>query len=174
MDFYSEILSNKTKEVLIKLKQLPMLGQFFLAGGTGLALQLGHRISYDLDFFTEEKFDTSILGYQYPVLFPFLKYEDIQIADWRDIACMKIDTIASRGAKRDFVDVHFIAGKMPLSQLLELFSQKYQAINYNIIHIKKSLVYFEDAEQDPMPKMLKSADWQNIKNYFQKEIKELK
>ncbi len=30
---------------------------FYLAGGTGLALQLGHRISEDLDFFTETEFD---------------------------------------------------------------------------------------------------------------------
>lgn len=29
---------------------------FYLAGGTSLALQLGHRESYDLDFFTQDKF----------------------------------------------------------------------------------------------------------------------
>jgi hypothetical protein len=28
-----------------------------LAGGTGLALQLGHRLSYDLDFFATRRFD---------------------------------------------------------------------------------------------------------------------
>lgn len=32
------------------------IGQFYLAGGTALALQLGHRLSYDLDFFTEQDF----------------------------------------------------------------------------------------------------------------------
>lgn len=30
---------------------------FVLAGGTGLALHLGHRISYDLDFFTDKAFN---------------------------------------------------------------------------------------------------------------------
>ena len=30
---------------------------FYLAGGTGLALQLGHRVSEDLNFFTEAEFD---------------------------------------------------------------------------------------------------------------------
>ena len=30
---------------------------FYLAGGTGLALQLGHRVSEDLDFFTATDFD---------------------------------------------------------------------------------------------------------------------
>lgn len=42
---------------------LPMLKpykeQFYLAGGTGLALQLGHRDSADFDFFSENHFDTS-------------------------------------------------------------------------------------------------------------------
>lgn len=31
-------------------------GNWYLAGGTALALQSGHRRSYDLDFFTENKF----------------------------------------------------------------------------------------------------------------------
>jgi hypothetical protein len=30
---------------------------FYLAGGTGLALQFGHRVSEDLDFFTEKSFE---------------------------------------------------------------------------------------------------------------------
>ena len=31
---------------------------FFLVGGTALAIQIGHRLSIDLDFFTLEPFDT--------------------------------------------------------------------------------------------------------------------
>lgn len=41
---------------------LPALGafkkEFYLAGGTALALQIGHRVSVDFDFFTEEDFET--------------------------------------------------------------------------------------------------------------------
>lgn len=36
----------------------------------------------------------------------------------------------------------------------------------------KSLVYFEDAESDETPKMLKDVDWEDIKRYFEKEVKE--
>ena len=32
--------------------------RFYLAGGTGLALQLGHRDSVDFDFFAKESFNT--------------------------------------------------------------------------------------------------------------------
>ena len=35
--------------------------RFYLAGGTGLALQLGHRDSVDFDFFTSDHFDTVAL-----------------------------------------------------------------------------------------------------------------
>lgn len=47
---------------------LPALGNFkkdfYLAGGTALALQIGHRVSVDFDFFTEKDFDTKEL-YEY-------------------------------------------------------------------------------------------------------------
>jgi hypothetical protein len=36
-------------------------GSFFLAGGTGLALRLNHRVSNDLDWFTSEAFDADQL-----------------------------------------------------------------------------------------------------------------
>ena len=47
-----------TLELLKKLMQLDDLSDFFLVGGTALALQLGHRISIDLDLFTQNDFDT--------------------------------------------------------------------------------------------------------------------
>ena len=34
---------------------------FFLAGGVGLALRLGHRLSADLDWFTPRRFDSAVL-----------------------------------------------------------------------------------------------------------------
>lgn len=37
------------------------LGQFYLVGGTALALQLGHRLSIDLDLFTTEPFSKADL-----------------------------------------------------------------------------------------------------------------
>lgn len=49
-----EALAKPTFEVFQALTALPIPSHFYLAGGTGLALQIGHRISYDLDFFTAE------------------------------------------------------------------------------------------------------------------------
>ena len=50
-----------TLELLNKLMLLPELKDFFLVGGTALALQLGHRISIDIDLFTQKDFNTKKL-----------------------------------------------------------------------------------------------------------------
>lgn len=43
--------------VLRKLMDMPLLAGFRLAGGTSLALQIGHRTSVDIDLFTDTGFD---------------------------------------------------------------------------------------------------------------------
>ncbi len=47
-----DILDNKRQALLDGL--LPFTKDFVLAGGTGLALQIGHRKSFDFDFFSQE------------------------------------------------------------------------------------------------------------------------
>jgi hypothetical protein len=48
-------------ELLIKLQSDEILNNFSLAGGTSLALQIGHRQSVDLDLFTTDDFDVNFL-----------------------------------------------------------------------------------------------------------------
>ena len=50
-----------TLELLKQLMLLPLSGQFFLVGGTAIALQLGHRMSIDLDLFTTQPFNSTNL-----------------------------------------------------------------------------------------------------------------
>ena len=115
----------------------------------------------------------SFLGYEYPVLFPSSHLSKVAIANPRDIACMKISAIASRGTKRDFVDLYFAARQFGLSHLLQLFDRKYSKTGYNKLHILKSLVFFDDAEKDPMPHMLIPLEWQDTKAFFLQETPRL-
>ena len=46
------------------------------------------------------------------------------------------------------------------------FKQKYQNQNISITHVIKSLVYFNDAEDNPDPMMTVSYNWDEIKKYF--------
>ena len=57
----TETVEPVTLELLKSLMQKNYLKQFVLVGGTALALQLGHRFSVDLDFFTIEDFNTEVL-----------------------------------------------------------------------------------------------------------------
>ena len=111
---------------------------FYLAGGSSLTLQLGHRISEDLDFFTAQNFQPEVLSryletktqyqetlvsqgtlyctlrgvklsfiyYPIPLIFSPIEFEDIMIADWRDILAEKFKTLSQRGSRKDFYDLY--------------------------------------------------------------------
>ena len=200
-----EVIPAATESTLLALCDAKVLDRFYLAGGTGLALQFGHRLSLDLDFFAPEHFDedallqraqklegfalvskapytlhttiqatkVSFLGYTYPMLYAVNEFLGVRIADPRDIACMKVSAIASRGTKRDFVDLHFCARQYGLDEILQMFGRKYSQANFSRIHILKSLTYFGDAEKDPMPHMLVPVEWEEIKESFLSRVPRL-
>lgn len=203
---FEQVLPGNTKAILAVLEKSEIIQKAYLAGGTALSLQLGHRISYDLDFFTQEEFDEqmllpeikkisnfqlekiawrtilgkfkdvkfSIFYYKYPLLYSVKKFGMIKTTDSRDIAAMKIAAIASRGTKRDFVDLYFICKEIiSLPNAIQLYDKKYENLAATEIHIMKSLVYFYDAESDEMPKMLKKVDWENVKKYFEYEVRKI-
>lgn len=58
---HKEAVEQSTLELLIRLQQDSILKDYWLAGGTALALQIGHRTSDDLDLFTQQDFDTDQL-----------------------------------------------------------------------------------------------------------------
>jgi len=199
---FNESISKETKLVLQKISQSDLVRQFYLAGGTALAVQLGHRESIDLDWFCQTDFSnqevkTTLAGlgdfqvtnesegtidgvldnvkvsffrYQYKLLFPFVDFEKIQMADERDIAAMKIDAMSSRGSKKDFIDIFFLLKKYSLDELIGFFERKYTEISYNKLHILKSLVYFTDADDEPMPVMLQDTDWEKVKKNIQEKV----
>jgi len=203
---FTETLFGKTKDALALLGKSHLLNEAYLAGGTACALQLGHRISVDLDFFTPKEFDAkeltkslkkignfqleqqswgtvlgniegikfSIFVYKYPVLFRYKSLFNINILDLRDIAAMKIDAIATRGIKRDFIDLYFICQEgILLSKILSFYDRKYGKLASNIVHIQKSLVYFTDAEISEVPRMLKKVKWEEVKRYFEGEVRRM-
>lgn len=203
---FENTLEKGTKDILAALGNAGLLKDAYLAGGTGASLQLGHRVSVDLDFFTLKEFvpkafsvelaklgsfneqqadkgtvigmfkdvKFSLFIYKYALVSPALKYLALDIASLKDIAAMKIDAIATRGAKRDFYDLYFIlqSGYI-LTELFNFYEKKYQKLASNLVHIKKSLVYFDDAEPEENPKMLKKITWEEIKKFFEAEVKKI-
>ena len=203
--WHREVITPAVERTLKNLHRISVLKRFYLAGGTGLALHLGHRRSVDLDFFSSELFDeemliqkaqqlpgfsvvakgehtlhvqvqgvkVSFLGYAYPVLFPFKPFLGVDAADPRDIACMKISAIASRGTKRDFVDLYWVSRRYSLEQIIKWFKEKFSQANYSTVHLLKSLTYFKEAEKDPFPDMLVNISWEEVKQFFEREAPQL-
>jgi hypothetical protein len=61
--FHLSTVENSTLQTLEEVFELHEIkSQFALAGGTSLALQIGHRMSVDLDIFSEEPFSTDELN----------------------------------------------------------------------------------------------------------------
>ncbi|MBL7154973.1 MAG: nucleotidyl transferase AbiEii/AbiGii toxin family protein [Candidatus Portnoybacteria bacterium] len=56
---HPEALAKKNKEIF---PQLNKFNDFYLAGGTALALQIGHRVSIDFDFFSENEISKNLLS----------------------------------------------------------------------------------------------------------------
>jgi predicted nucleotidyltransferase component of viral defense system len=66
----TETVTRATLELLKELMTLPELKQFGLVGGTNLSLRFGHRLSIDLDLFTNEPFDTEKIYNKLEARFP--------------------------------------------------------------------------------------------------------
>ena len=98
--------------------------------------------------------DTSFIYQHHPLLEPAVEYGRIKLATPTDIGLMKLAAIASRGTRRDFVDIYCIREIISLEDLLALTPEKYSDRPQFISVVVRALAYFEDAEQQPMPKML--------------------
>lgn len=61
--WHTDVLPRRTKKALdfLSAKKWLKNSPWYLAGGTALALQTGHRSSVDLDFFSPKKFNNNIL-----------------------------------------------------------------------------------------------------------------
>jgi len=171
------------------------LQQFVLVGETALALQIGHRKSIDLDLFTIEDFDSQTLlalllldynvevrqqlpqtiicninsvkvdfiRFRYPFIRPVIEIENIRLLSIEDIAPMKLDAITGRGSKKDFYDLYFLLELIDLNKILGLYQEKYP--HQTLFHVLRSLVYFDDAEENPTPLIFdKSVTWSSVKN----------
>ena len=204
---HENILNEEAQNNLKILSSNNLLKDFYLAGGTGCALQLGHRLSNDFDFFSDINFSAleiiknikrkgdfitdysdagtvtgrfigikiSFFYYDYPLLKKCLSYRGINLASLDDIGCMKIDAVSARGKKRDFIDLFFILKKrnMKLEDIIDYFRIKYQKAGYNLLHVLKSLIYFDDADKDPELIMIEEVKWQDVKSFFIEQVRQL-
>jgi hypothetical protein len=192
---HHEVLGRSQRSVLPHLAPLAGRLGFYLAGGTALALQLGHRRSVDFAWFRENPIDdplrlaaglrtsafrfetdrvekgtlhgraggvrVSFLEYGYPLLRPPREVEGLRLAALEDIAAMKLAAVAQRGSKKDFVDVFALGRHFGLGDMLAFYGKKYGV--EDVGHVLVALAYFDDADRERTPMLLKRQSWPAIK-----------
>lgn len=199
---FGAVLPRGAQDTLAVLGRSGLVDKAYLAGGTALALHLGHRESIDFDFFSAELFDPiklsqklsgigtftetfakgiSLIGefngvkmsyfqYDYPLLEPTVKYQDVYLVHAKDIAAMKLVAICDRSTKKDFIDIFSLVHHgISLEDMFALYDKKYQKFESNMFTIIKSLTYFEDAEDDDMPRMFVKTTWDEVKLFLTAE-----
>ena len=190
-----------TLELLRALMQEAALSELRLVGGTALALQYGHRSSVDLDLFGKIDIDgyelqsilskygvlkvenetkiihqyyidnikVDVVNYPFEWISPIIEEDGIRLASPIDIAAMKMNAIEGRGTKKDFIDMYMLLQHYSLKEIIAFYQQKYP--NYSIFRALRSLTYFEDAEDQFMPRMFIEDTWENMKIYITNQVK---
>ena len=198
----SQTVEQGTLELLKGLMEIPELETFALVGGTNLALRFGHRLSIDLDLFTNQKFDSNKIFDAISGVFPnteltsknenmlFLYVNDIKVdivllpyvyiqpveeidgvrmVSVPDIIAMKLHAVSTRGVKKDFWDIAELLNYYSIADMVQFFKTKYS--KQDVWYILRSMIYFEDAEQqikDPDP--LKKVTWKQVKKKMKTEV----
>lgn len=110
-----------------------------------------------------------IVNYPYPWLASPIIRHGITLAGLSDIAAMKLSAITNRGTKKDFVDIFFLLDIFSLDEMLNLYTNKFS--DGTIFNVIQSLSYFDDAEAEPMPKMLVPCEWAQAKKSIIKAVR---
>lgn len=188
-----ETVLKSTLDLLKELQSIPDLADMRLVGGTSLALQLGHRASIDLDLFgrfdpsksfrrvlqvaghevdgTEtgdvqtllvDGVKVDLVNYPYAWISQAVTEEGVSLAGMDDIVAMKLSAAANRGKKKDFLDIATLLDKYSLAEMFVRYQTKFEV--KEIAFALRGLTYFEDAEDDPMPKMFSEMTWPQAKS----------
>lgn len=127
--------------------------------------------SKNIIIFSVDNIKVDFVNYKYPLLQNVITVENIRMVSDIDIAAMKLNAIAGRGSRKDFIDLYFLLKKYNLKELLAFYNQKYT--DGSEFMVLKSLTYFDDAEKEEMPIMFEPFDWEKMKELILKEEKAL-
>lgn len=111
------------------------------------------------------------VNYKYPLLLEHLVIENIRMLSMKDIAAMKLNAIAGRGSKKDFIDLFFLLDKFSMKDILSFYEKKYK--DGSLFMVQKSLTYFDDADPQQQPKMFKDFNWETCKQKIINEVLKL-
>ena len=81
---------------------------------------------------------------------------------------MKIAAITGRGSKKDFYDLYQLLSVFSIDDILSFYENKY--VDGSIYLALKSLIYFEDADEEIEPDLLINVSWNMVKDRIKAEL----
>lgn len=200
---YYKTIYPKTLELLKQICAIDYFNEFALVGGTSLSLQIGHRLSYDLDFFGQKEIESiEILSNISAIAKPVIMHQT------QNILILNVN-----GIKLDFVNYKYpllnkvifkddlrlvsiediaamklaaIAGRGKKRDFFDVYEiLKHYTLNeilefYNKKYedgseflVMKSLTYFDDANQDADLKSFNNVTWGTVKKQILKAVKKI-
>jgi predicted nucleotidyltransferase component of viral defense system len=189
-------------QVLRDLGETIAASDFALAGGTSLALRLGHRLSVDLDFFTSGGFDPaewaarigakadSITGMADGTLqllmngvkVEFLNHSYPKLAPYEIVGSLRMWSLEDIAAMKlnaianrgSKKDFHDIAALLERFPL-DAMVGLYQAKYQpaSLMMVIRSLAWFDDAEMEPDPVSLNAMTWPMVRERMVRAIRTL-
>jgi len=183
-----EILTNQQKEFLALVSaERTLCDTFYFTGGTPLsAFYLQHRMSEDLDYrqflglhtFQLIYPDKSVLKvdfnyYPFPRIEKGMKYLNISVDSFFDIAVNKVHTIFMKPRARDFIDIYFIL-KDRNYKFNDLMKQAKVKFDWHIDKRQFGTRLLDAASATDFPRMIKSVNHDEWKQFFVEEATKLK
>ena len=117
--------------------------------------------SKNIIIFSVDGIKVDFVNYKYPLLDKLTIIDGIRMVSVKDISAMKLNAIAGRGSKKDFIDLYFLLQMHTLSEMLSFYTNKY--IDGSEFMVLKSLTFFDDADNEEMPIMFEDINWDEIK-----------
>ena len=104
-----------------------------------------------------------ILNKKYDVSFAKETVEKVENAA-KELGYVPPKRKTRKGTKRDFIDMYFLLQHYTLDDILKFYAEKYP--ENSVFRGLMSLSYFEDAEDELMPKMFSNIQWDDMKQFI--------
>ena len=199
-ELHKEVVSPTVWAQLSQLMQAPTLSGFRLAEGTALALQRGHRISVDLDLFSERSFSVPLLVPLVAQAFPEFMVDQVQphgvSGHWQttkidlyymgaflypeqqvegvrlaDIRDIAAMKLACILSRKERKDYHDIAELLEENTFITWVNEFQKKYPYYQTRaVVDHLLASSEADGSLVPQVLHPVDWDQIKQKIQSEV----
>ena len=160
---YKNTIESKTFELLERLMGDGRFNDFHLAGGTALALQIGHRKSIDLDLFSLENFDFGDVNQYLKTNYDFIDsyFEKNTLKGF--VEGIKIDFLTHA---YQLVEPIVTENNVRLYSVKDIAAMKLNAIVHNGTRVKDFIDIAWISTIIPLSEMLDAYETKYQSNYF--------